>query len=215
MQSYLTYLGVGSSEGQQTANRFFREASLRLNEVVSATQFALGERPSLIDFCLFTGYYAHQYRDLGEAQRFLKAETPNLCYYIDNLHIGSCLPETGELAISDPLREYLNYIGPASSGFAQGVQKGTMELASGTASGEVLEQGFAPFEFDLGDDRFERGGSTFSYWKLQRARDVYRTLGADQKATANEILDETGWNDVLDDEPGFRLDRVDHQIRLA
>lgn len=214
MQSYLPRLGVGSAEGQEVANRLFRDATRSLDNVVGPVRFAFGPRPTLIDFCLFTGYYAHQYRDLGEAQRFMKSETPSLCYYLDNLHAAQCAPEEGELEITDELQSYLQVIGPPSAGFARGIQEGTAEAASATVSGEVFEESIAEFDFDVMGANFTRGGSTFSAWKLQRVRDVFDGLTNEDRARTSSLLADTGWLEVLSTDPGFRLRRLDYQIRL-
>jgi len=183
--------------------------------VVGPTRFAFGPRPTLIDFCLFTGYYAHQYRDPGEAQRFMKEETPALCYFLDNLHAAQCLPDQGELEITDELQDYLRVIGPPSAGFARGIHEGAAELSSDTKPDELFEEPIPDFEFDILGTRFSRTGSTFSAWKLQRVRDVFKSLTDEEQERASNLLAETGWLDILKTDPGFRLDRVDYQTRLT
>lgn len=215
MQSYLPRLGVGSAEGQKVASEFFHEATRSLNNVVGPTRFALGPRPSLIDFCLFTGYYAHQYRDPGEAQRFMKRETPSLCYYLDNLHAAQCAPDEGELEITDELREYLQVIGPPSAGFARGIQKGAEGLASQTELDQVFEETIVDFDFDIMGATFSRSGSTFSAWKLQRVCDVFNILTGDDKECACRVLDDTGWIDILGREQAYRLERIDYQTHIT
>lgn len=186
-----------------------------LDKVVGPVHFALGPRPTLIDFCLFTGYYAHQYRDPGEAQQFMKRETPALCYYLDNLHAAQCTPDDGELEITDELRAYLQVIGPPSAGFAEGIQQGAAKLAGKQAPNEIFEESIADCTFDMMGSRFSRAGSTFSAWKLQRIRDVFNDLSHEQQERAAGLLAGTGWIEVLESDPGIRLQRVDHQTRLA
>jgi len=214
MQSYLPRLGVGDPEGLLMAGRFLRETSLCLDRLVGRTRYALGERPTLMDFCLFTGYYGHLYRDPGEAQRFLKTETPGLSYYLDNLHAAHCLPEEGDLAITGALRDYLQRIGPAGAGFARGIQEGTARLADTATPGRVFEEAIADFTFDMLGEPFTRGGSTFSAWKLQRVRDVYSELSARQRERVDGLLVGTGWPELLRDEPVYRLERRDCRVHL-
>ncbi|MDT8429771.1 MAG: glutathione S-transferase N-terminal domain-containing protein [Pseudomonadales bacterium] len=214
MQSYLPRLGVGSAQGQAVVDRFFRAASLSLDKLVGRTRFALGPRPSLIDFCLFTGYYGHQYRDPGVAQRFLKTEAPGLCYYLDNLHAAQCAPEGGELVITEALQDYLQLIGPPSAGFARGIQQGTAQLAAAASPGQLFEQPIADFSFELMGEPFSRAGSSFSAWKLQRVQEVFNTLNPAQQAQADALLADTGWPELLRTDPGYRLERKDYQIYL-
>ncbi|XOV89854.1 MAG: glutathione S-transferase family protein [Pseudomonadota bacterium] len=215
MQSYLPQLGIDNSAGRAAADHFFRVATEALNPLVGRGRFALGNRPSLIDFCLFTAYYAHQYRDLGAAQTYLKSETPDLCYYLDELHASCCTPATGELSISAGLVEYLKIIGPASAGFARGVMAGTTELAASTAPGSVLEQRIAPFDFELAGQPFRRGAGTFGAWKLQRVFDVYDALDTADSQRARDLLGEFGWADLIVTPPAYRLERRQHMTHLA
>jgi glutathione S-transferase len=92
MMSYLPRLGISDESGQTAVENFFAHTSEQLNQCVGPTTYAFGPHPSLIDFCLFTGYYAHHYRDHGDAADFLKSQTPDLCYYLENLHAAHCAP---------------------------------------------------------------------------------------------------------------------------
>ncbi len=215
MQSYLPQLGIGDETGRATANSFFEDATVALNRVVGHTRFALGSRPSLLDFCLFTGYYAHQYRDLGAAQTYLKSTAPDLCYYLDTLHAGHCAPAAGELAMTPALMDYLKIIGPSSAGFASGIMAGAAALAGNAESGTVFEQRIAPFDFDLGGKPFTRGASTFGAWKLQRLFDVYDAMDAADKARARDLLGEIGWGELIVTLPPYRLERRNHLTHLA
>ncbi|NOX49917.1 MAG: glutathione S-transferase domain-containing protein, partial [Gammaproteobacteria bacterium] len=55
MQSYLPRLGIADEAGQKAASDYFESCSKVLNTAVDARQFLFGQRPSLIDFCVFTG----------------------------------------------------------------------------------------------------------------------------------------------------------------
>jgi len=216
MQSALPYLGISDEEGQKAAGEFFEEATLALNEVVSSTEFAFGSRLSLMDLCLFTGYYAHQYRDAGTAQQFLKTQTPRLCYYIDNINAGHCVPDSNsELSISDKLIHYLSVIGVPGAQFASGVLERCTEAAEHASKGEVFEQRLNPFTFELSGRPFSRGASTFSAWKAQRIHDVYRSLDTSSRERAQEIASQIGWSSFLQADPGYRLERKDYQIYLV
>ncbi len=214
MQSYLPFLGISEAPAQQLTTAFFQQASLALNEVVGAHKFALGPRPSLIDLCLFTGYYAHQYRDAGDAQEFLKAQTPQLCYFLDSLHAAQCAPDAGELTIEQPLLDYLAFVGPPGAAFASGILDGTADIAVNTQPAAVCEGAVPPFRVPLGEGEIARGGSVFSAWKAQRVLDVHASMSPEQRAEAEPILSAIGWDGVVGKSLPYRLERADYQIRL-
>jgi glutathione S-transferase len=215
MQSYLPLLGVSDKAGQAAATAYFEEASLVLNDVVSATGYAFGPRPTLIDFCLFTGYYAHQYRDVGTAQTFLKTRTPRLCYFLDNLHAAWCAPDSGDLNIPNTLIDYLSVIGPAGAEFAAGIVEGTAAKAADTAGGSLFEAQIEPFDFKLGEQSFTRGAGTFSAWKAQRVHDIYLNMDDADRQRADEIAAKVGWGEFLKNRPDYRLERRNHLTHLA
>jgi len=214
MQSYLPYLGIGDAQGQLAATEFFEQASKRLNKCVGADKYAFGERPSLIDMCLYTGYYAHHYRDIGAAASFLKQETPDLCYFIDNMHAVQCAPKTGELRLDDTFINYLEYVGPAGAAFAQGIYAGTAKIAEHTELNKPFAGQIPPFPIDLGKQNFTRGGSTFSAWKAQRIKTVYDQLEPRDKKRANQLASDIGWSEFLNNPAPFLLAREDYQIVL-
>ena len=97
MQSYLPNLGIDTEPGQQVMQRVFEEATQLLDKAVGPRQFALGPHPSLVDCCLYEGYFAHHYRDHGPAQAYLKSRAAALSYFIDNMHAAQGMPASGEL----------------------------------------------------------------------------------------------------------------------
>jgi len=214
MQSYLPNLGIGEAQGQATVQNFFETASKLLNQAVGPVRYAFGERPSLMDVCLFTAYYAHQYRDHGAAVAFLKTQTPDLCYFLDNMHAAQCAPDSGALSLTEPFLDYLRYVGPAGAGFAQGIVAATTQAAAEVEVGKVFQQGYDPFEFELGGRPFARSSSSFSAWKAQRIHEVYQTLDPQQRERADEIAADVGWQQFLHNPPQYRLVREDYQIRL-
>ncbi len=184
MMSYLPRLGISEESGQTAVENFFAHTSKQLNQCVGPTTYAFGPHPSLIDFCLFTGYYAHHYRDHGDAADFLKSQTPDLCYYLDNLHAAHCAPADGELALSDGFKNYLQAIGPAGAEFAQLTLSSASEAIENVNPGEVFNRALGPFTLHLGDGQLQRGSSPFSAWKAQRVLEVYAAMDAADKDRA-------------------------------
>lgn len=221
MQAYLPRLGIAQEQGRRAADELFQQASIALNRLLGAKHFALGDRPSLIDFCLYEGYYAHQYRDLGSAQFFLKSETPDLCYFIDNLHAAQCLSVEGELTITPSLIDYLRIIGPISAEFAAGtINSVNKAVASGvdlSLAGESLSGGvdldFVSMTFD--GHPLIRATSAFTAWKLQRVLQVYAQMNPADQTRAAQLAAKFGWHDVLKTTPTYTLTRENYQIKLV
>lgn len=215
MMSYLPQLGISEQSGQTAVKNFFEHTSRLLNECVGPTTYAFGPRPSLVDFCLFTGYYAHHYRDQGDAADFLKSQTPDLCYYLDNLHAAQCAPVDGVLALGDEFKNYLRAIGPAGAEFAQLTLSSTAEAIENVNPGEVFNRALGPFNLHLGEGELRRGSSPFSAWKAQRIFDVYDAMDESDKKRAQQIAQDIGWLDFLQQQPEYRLVRDDYQIKRA
>jgi len=221
MQAYLPRLGVSEPTGQSAVKELFQQASLALNKVVGASKFAFGNRPCLIDFCLYAGYYAHQYRDPGAASSFLKSNTPELCYFIDNLHAAQCLPVDGDLMVSDSLIDYLRLIGPVSVAFAAGTfetmndyirKNGTIPLNSESlASDAALD----PVKLVFNGQQFIKVSSAYTAWKLQRVLEVFDGMSSSDRARALQLAEKIGWDSVLQMSPEFGLKREGYQIKLV
>ncbi|MEM7099061.1 MAG: glutathione S-transferase N-terminal domain-containing protein [Pseudomonadota bacterium] len=214
MQSYLPMLGIDDESNREIVDAFFRKASHALNLAVGPQRFAFGRRPSLIDCILYTGYYAHQYRDAGQAQIVMKRELPNLCYFLDQIHAGQGVAIAGDLEMTEAFEQYLKVIGPTCASFAAATQHAVAERLSNVNVGEVCDGVLSPYEFELDGQKFSRGGSVFAAWKLQRVRDAYDRVGDDAREQLDQLVVNIGWAEVLADVPSFRLDRVDHQTTL-
>jgi len=215
MQSYLPMLGLADDDAQALVQRYFEACSIALDKAISPTSFAFGASPSLVDFCLYTGYYAHQYRDLGGAADFLKAHTPRLCYYLDNLSTAQSLDASHDWQLTDEFLDYLAVLAPPGATFAEGVMHGVGELVQGKGSGDVVEGIIAPFHVPLMGESWQRGSTSFAGWKLQRAQAVYASMQTHEQALADEILERIGWRYVMSSKPGYRLERRDYQICVA
>ena len=214
MQSYLPWLGIDDEAGREIADGFFRKASHALNKAVGHKRFAFGNRPSLVDCCLYTGYYAHQYRDAGQAQIVMKRELPNLCYFLDQMHAGQGLHIEGDLGITEDFKDYLKVIGPSSASFALATQKAAAAKFESLGVGDLCDGPLPPMEFELDGQQFRRGSSAFTAWKLQRVQDAFAALDEKQKEYITPLIREMEWAGVLASAPMYRLDRVDHQTVL-
>ena len=196
MQGHLPRLGIDSLVGQQVIQRVFEEATQLLNQAVGPRQFALGSRISLIDCFLFAGYFAHQYRDNGPAQRYLKAEAGALSYFLDNMQVANSAPASGELLLTDAFVNYLSYIGPIAAAYAASVTQLAQPLIQSAAQGEVWSTSLSP-EIQLYGHAYKRSCGIFSAWKAQRIVDVYAGLSDDERKRADDLMAQIGWTTFL------------------
>lgn len=217
MQGHLPSLGIDSKLGQQVIQRLFEEATQLLNQAVGPRRFALGSRASFVDCCLFEGYFAHQYRDCGPAQRYLKSEAGALSYFMDNMQAANGAPATGELVLTDEFRNYLSYVGPIGAAYAASVTQLAQPVIAKAARGEVLRASLTP-EIRLFGHAYKRKCGIFSAWKAQRVRDVYAGMSDGDKEKADELLTQIGWTNFLS-EPHLdakklaRIERVGFRLQ--
>lgn len=214
MQSLLPDLGLDTRTGQQVIQRLFEEATQLLNQAVGPRQFAFGQRASLVDCCLYTGYFAHPYRDHGSAQRYLKTRAASLSYFIDNMHAAFSAPASGGLQLTDEFLAYLRYIGPVGAAYAESVMKQAQPIMEAAEPGEVLSQSLAP-EIELFGQTYKRSGTIFSAWKAQRVRDLYNSIPDQDRERADELMALIGWEDFLATSTNARIEWVDYHLQSS
>ena len=214
MQNHLPNLGIHTEDGQHQIQRLFEDATKHLNKAVGPMRFAFGERASLIDCCLFAGYFPHQYRDHGSAERYLKTEAAGLSYYIDKMQAAYSAPASGDLALSDEILDYLQYIGPIAAAYAISVKQLAQPLLVATESGDTLELTLAP-EIELYGKPFKRNCGIFSAWKAQRVQDLYDGLSDDDGNRADELMAAIGWQPFLASPTMARIERVGFELQRA
>ena len=214
MQSYLPMIGIADEHGQRLMQRLFEVATDRLNLAVGPGQFALGERASLVDCCLYEAYYAHHYRDQGAAQLHLKREAPALCYYLDVMHAAQTAPTHGALELREPFLHYLRCIGPIAAAYATSVLE-QADTALQAAAGETALEAALRCEIALFGEDFARGCGLFSAWKAQRVWEAYEAIGDTGRSAADELMREIGWAETLAAPPVRRMRRVGFELWLA
>lgn len=212
MQGHLPSLGIDNEAGQHQIQRLFEETTQHLNNAVGVTRFAFGDHASLVDCCLFAGYFPHQYRDHGSAQRYLKTEAAALSYYIDKMQAAYSAPASGDLTLTDEFLNYLQYIGPIAAAYAISVKQLARPLVEATDPGEKLDLRLAP-EIVLYGKPFRRNCGTFSAWKAQRVQDAYDRLSDNDSKKADELMTLIGWQDFLASPTTARIDRVGFELQ--
>jgi glutathione S-transferase len=214
MQAHLPGLGISTESGQQVIQRLLDEATPLLNKAVGPRKFAFGERASLIDCCLFTGYFAHHYRDNAASQHYLKTEAPELSYFLDSMQAAFSAPADGELAMTDEFLAYLKYIGPIAAAWAMSARQLAQPILEQAQQGEALQQSL-PTEIQIFEQTFKRGTSIFTAWKGQRIQEQYETLSDNDRKRADELMAQIGWDDFLSTPIGIRMERVGYDLQRS
>lgn len=212
MQSYLPTLGIDTQKGRHDMQRLFEEATELLNQAVGPRQFAFGLRPSLVDCCLFEGYFAHQYRDHGSAQAYLKSRAASLSYFLDNMQAAGGMPAGEDMGLTDAFLAYLRYIGPIGAAYAASVRRLAEPLVAAAAPGEALAQPLEP-EIELFGRPYKRGCTIFSAWKAQRVEDAHAGLADRDRERADRLMAQIGWSDFLASPTLTRIDRVGFELQ--
>lgn len=212
MQSYLLALGVASKEGQALAVTLFESVARALDSHLTRSNFVFGDHPSHADFSLFLCFFAHQYRDLGPAQAFLKEHTHFLSYYLDKLQSGAGCSSNGALGITDSSIEFLKSIGPITNEFGLQVLEIAKKETAGAQSGDMVENLSGEITLTIDGKPFVRHGRTYSAWKVNRFLEAYQALSDADTSRADEILKAIGAHDLAQAEPVSRLVKRDYQV---
>lgn len=214
MSGYRRVLDIFDPSGQKLVQQLFEEATALLNKAVGPRQFALGQRLSLIDCCLHQGYFAHQYRDQGATQRYLKTEASSLCYFLDNMQAAGGAPDVGDLAVTDALLNYLRFIGPIAAAYADNIRSIAQPVLAMQRSGESVNELLYP-QIEIFGQPYKRVSSTFSAWKVQRVQEAYDRLKGDDLKRGNDLTQIIGWKNFFKSTyPTIRLARVGFELQL-
>lgn len=156
--------------------------------------YLLGTRPSIGDFGLNGPLYAHQYRDPASGE-LMRKHAPNLVSWVLRMQQpptpragdflpGDQVPATLLPVLRRMMREQLPVLADSVAVLATWMAQNPGERKVP----RVL--GMRPFELE------GRTGSrivrAYSLWMMQRARDAYRALTADERAQADALLDAVG-----------------------
>lgn len=212
MISHLGPLGVLEPQGQAAAEAWFKAVASALNAHLEHSPFALGARPCLADLSLHLGFFAHQYRDAGAAQQFLKSSCQPLCSYLDTMHAAHMAPEGGKLDISDSFLEFLAVAGPPAAAFAGHIVDAALEEVQNVPTDQKVEGGYGPFEVDVMGFKLNRSGRVFSAFKAQRLIEAYEDIPQEARAAAEPVLEASGFLPVVQRDFIGRLRYADHEL---
>ncbi len=212
MQKYLPHLGVADEEGKALAVHLFESVASALDDHLEGSRFVFGDRPCHADMSLYLCFYAHEYRDFGPAQEFLKNKAHHLSYYLDALHAGAGCPSEGHLEVTGSLTEFLKSIGPITCEYGLEALKLGDNLVPDLDPDEPVDRKGDMVTVTIDDKPFTRGCSLYSSWKATRILNAYNTLLEEDRARADQILGKIGASDLVKVKPTWKLEKRDYQI---
>lgn len=212
MQQYLPRLGVADEEGQALTVHLFESVARALDDHLEGSRFVFGDRPCHADMSLYLCFYAHEYRDFGPAQKFLKNNAHHLSYYLDTLHAGAGCSSEGHLEPTGSLIEFLKSIGPITGDYALEALRIGDRLVPDLKEGEPADRKGDVVTVTIDGKPFTRGCSLYSSWKAVRVLDAYNALLDEDRARADQILEQIGAVNLVKAKPSWKLIKSDYQI---
>lgn len=209
-----------SSETQASIEASYATFLSRLNDHLTGTPFLLGDRPTLGDYGLMNGLFAHLARDPYPAM-IMKRDAPHVFAWTErmnrpprNVHSLTGSPDGLFKTVPDTLTRLIQFIADdflpeitAHIDFTNhwlrdsspDVDDGPLERSIGMASfnwrGQTLKTAVMPYRF----------------WMLQRLTDhLDQSCKADQ-TQIRQLFAETGLSALLDHRPERRIIRKDHR----
>lgn len=177
--------------------------------------FLFGDRPSIADFGLIGPLYAHQYRDPKSGDH-MRRKAPLVAQWVERMQ--NPIPLSGAFLPNDEIPQTLLPVLrrmcieqlPVLADSARQVRQWIEEHP-----GEELPRAIGKHAFKLEGQEGQRIIRPYSLWMLQRARDYYRSLDAEDKALADAMLQTAGGDIFIDFEDPPRLARAGLSVKVA
>lgn len=177
--------------------------------------FLFGDRPSIADFGLVGPLYAHQYRDPKSGEHMRK-KAPLVAQWVERMQ--NPLPLSGAFLPDDEIAHTLLPILrrmcieqlPVLADSA-----GKVREWLGEHPDEELPRAIGKHAFVLEGQEGQRIIRPYSLWMLQRARDYYRSLHAEDKAAADVMLRTVGGDAFIDFADPPRLTRAGLSVKVT
>lgn len=189
INSYLPVLGLDKEEIQQATVTSFQQLIKVLDEHFAQQSFLLGDAPSLADFALLGPFWAHLYRDPSPAITKMKADAPNLCIWIENLHSGFGIKESNNWQVTDTLIPVLEELGHTYGNLIADTHNDLVAFLSDQESGIKAPSAGNKIDTRLRDIPLTRQTSVYNGWKIDRWIESYRTIPEAKRELANQLLD--------------------------
>lgn len=180
-----------------------------------------GSRPSIADYGLLGPLYAHLLRDpkSGELMRRLAprvARWAEACHAPQHGLTGDFLPDDEiPSGVARLLQRFAAQQLPVLLDTAEALRTWAEGQAPGTEVPRIL--GFHKAVIGHGDSQVETDRAIIPYalWMLQRVTDFRASLGAEARASVDEMLRNTGAAKLIDFVPPARLQRRNFKLALA
>lgn len=232
-----TLPGLGITKESEPVIEASYEALLAdLNIHFDTHPFLLGTRPSIGDYGLIGPFFGHLYRD-PECGKIMRTLAPRVSEWVERMEFA-LEPRTGDFLPHDVIPETLLPVLKRAMDQQMPVLADTVTRISDWANGTWTEDqdGGDAVPFSQGQDTDTMGAvprylgwhditfggitvprkvHTYSQWMLQRAVDYYAGLKGDDRAAADDLLDQIGGDVFRSIKIETRVKRENHQVLLA
>jgi glutathione S-transferase len=181
-----------------------------------AHRYLLGERQSLADCALMGMIDGHFFSDLVSRRLLLERATP-VVGWIDHCKFPNADTQ-GEWLADDALAPtFAEVLGAMGRDAVPVVLEATRSFESWADTRDVQVEapprGVGIFESSIRGLPMKAGARAYTLYSVQLVLDLYRALGADDRARIDSALKDTGWPELLAYEPRHRLER--RQFKLV
>lgn len=189
INSYLPMLGLDQEEIQSATVESFTQLIRVLEEHFSKEFFLLGDAPCLADFALLGPFWGHLYRDPSPALTQMKAEAPNLCIWIENLHSGFGIKQSSNWKVTDTFIAVLEELGHTYADLINDTHKDLVNFLAQKESGSKAPTAGNTVETRLRGEPLKRQSSVYNGWKIDRWINAYRAIPLADRELADQLLD--------------------------
>jgi hypothetical protein len=202
-----------------TIEQSYAEFLAHLETHLSSTYYVLGGKPTLADYGLMNGLYAHLARD-PHPSLIMKRDAPNVFAWTERMnrlpreeHRLSDAPTDLFETIPDSLSAVMQFIADDFLPEVSAHREFTNAWldAQGELPGDAMERTLGMAEFDWRGHTIKSAVMPYRHWLVQRLTDHYDGCQDEDRIRIREALAEVGLNSLLDDRVSRRVEREGHR----
>lgn len=194
-------LALGATDQSATAIEAHTQSLLQsLSKHFEQQPYLLGERMSFADCALMGTFYGHFFNDLVPRQLLLETARP-VVGWIERCNYPGADKQGEWLAadtIAPSLVEILQVMGNDSAPMIQSMVRAIEDWADATPEGlEKPPRAVGAASATLQGQEITRFALPYTLFMVERAQNAFATLSAPQRERAEELLQKTGWHELV------------------
>jgi len=212
-------------QAYENIEQSYHEFLALYNAHLSQSYYLLGNAPTIADYGMFNGLYAHLARD-PKPSHLMKTKAPYVWNWIERMnapeqiqeHMIENPPTTlfGAENLPDTLKKLLLYVGQEMSAeFSAHVDFANQWLAMQDGPPKIIKkplgEGIGLAEFQWRGQVLKTAVKPYRFYLSQRLWDHFDSCGEDQQKAIYEALDEAGLEVFVTKRPDRRIVRENYQ----